>query len=223
MANEHDGELVPVLADAERHQLAKLGVAALPALVQRAGPEGWRAFLNFFGASIENDNTRAAYLKAVCEFLEECDDSGLEELADIEPFIVGAYVQHLQKVRELSKPTVKLKLVALRRFFDHLVVNQVLPKSPADAVRGPKVQVGRGKTPPRRILCDRRPRGHDGDCGMITGSPDGPCREPPPSKGIGLRRMVIRTSRSVDGPGNASYWGSAESFACGAAPDCCLK
>jgi len=65
MADEHDGELVPVLADAERHQLAKLGVAALPVLVQRAGPEGWRAVLNFFGASIENDNTRAAYLKAV--------------------------------------------------------------------------------------------------------------------------------------------------------------
>jgi len=146
MANEHDCELVPVLADAERQQLAKLGVAALPALVQRAGPEGWRAFLNFFGDSIENDNTRAAYLKAVREFLEECDESGLEELADIEPFIVGAYVQHLQKVKELSKPTVKLKLAALRRFFDHLVVNQVLPKSPADAVRGPKVQVGRGKT-----------------------------------------------------------------------------
>ncbi len=147
MANEHDGELVPVLADAERHQLAKLGVAALPALVRRAGPEGWRAFLNFFGASIENDNTRAAYLKAVCEFLDECAGSGIERLEDIEPFIVGAYVQHLQKVRGLSKPTVKLKLAALRRFFDHLVVNQVLSRSPADAVRGPKVQISKGKTP----------------------------------------------------------------------------
>ena len=125
----------------------QLGVKALPALVDRAGPDGWRAFLNFFGASIENDNTRKAYLRAVVEFLDECEQSGIEQLEDIEPFIVGAYVQHLQKVRGLSKPTVKLKLAALRKFFDHLVVHQVIPSSPAHSVRGPKVQIAKGKSP----------------------------------------------------------------------------
>lgn len=137
---------VSALAARDRRQLTELGVEALPALVQRAGPNGWRAFLNFFAASIENDNTRKAYLKAVCEFLEECDGSGIEQLEDIEPFIVGAYVQHLQKKRKFAKPTVKLKLAALRKFFDHLVVNQIIPSSPAHSVRGPKVQVAKGKT-----------------------------------------------------------------------------
>lgn len=138
---------VPVLARAEQREMVKLGVTALPALVQRAGPDCWRAFLNFFAASIENDNTRAAYLRAVVEFLDECDGSGIERLKDIEPFIVGAYVQHLQKVRGLSKPTVKLKLAALRKFFDYLVVAQVIPSSPAHAVRGPKVKIAKGKSP----------------------------------------------------------------------------
>ena len=136
---------LPALAPQEEKQLAEIGVETLPALVQRAGPRGWRAFLNFFGASIENENTRVAYLRAVCEFLDECEQSGLAQLADIEPFIVGAYVKHLQKARGLSKPSVKLKLAALRKFFDHLVVDQVIPTSPAHAVRGPKVQSGKGK------------------------------------------------------------------------------
>ena len=52
-------ESLPTLAPGDRRQLKQLQLEALPELVQRAGPQGWRAFLNFFGATIENDNTRA--------------------------------------------------------------------------------------------------------------------------------------------------------------------
>ena len=143
---------LPALSSGERRQLRQLGIADFPALIQRLGPQGWRAFLDFFSASIPNQNTKRAYLRAVWEFLERCEDSGIEELVHIEPFMVGAYVEHLGKPKDagglgLSKASVKLKLAAIRSFFDHLVVHQVLPKSPALSVRGPKLKVRKGKTP----------------------------------------------------------------------------
>ena len=141
-----NSENLPALALGDRRQLKQLDLERLPELVQRAGPEGWRAFLNFFGATIENDNTRAAYLRAVCPFLEACEASGITELGGIEAFMVGAYVQHLRK-SGLAKPSVKQKLAAIRKFLDHLVVAQVIPVNPALSVRGPKLKIRKGKSP----------------------------------------------------------------------------
>jgi site-specific recombinase XerC len=58
-----------------------------------------------------------------------------------------------------SRPTVKLRLAALRMLFDWMVVGQVLPVNPAHAVRGPKHTQKKGKTPvlnvdEARILID---------------------------------------------------------------------
>ncbi len=50
-------------------------------------------------------------------------------------------------MRDASRPTVKQELAAIRRLFDWLTVRQVVPGSPAAAVRGPKHSVRRGKTP----------------------------------------------------------------------------
>ena len=46
-----------------------------------------------------------------------------------------------------SKPTVKLKLAAVRMLYDFLVVRQITPSNPAHSVRGPKYVVKKGKTP----------------------------------------------------------------------------
>ena len=73
-------------------------------LVQRTGPRGWRAFLDFFMATIHNQHTCSAYLRAVCEFLERCEESGIEEVESIEPFMVGAYVEHLGKEERGWRP-----------------------------------------------------------------------------------------------------------------------
>jgi integrase len=59
--------------------------------------------------------------------------------------IVAAYIEELG--REVSKPTVKQHLAAIRMLFDYLVVGQVMPVNPAYAVRGPKHVVKKGKTP----------------------------------------------------------------------------
>ena len=49
--------------------------------------------------------------------------------------------------QELSKPTVKQHLAALRMLFDWLVVGHIMAVNPAHAVRGPKHSVRKDKTP----------------------------------------------------------------------------
>jgi hypothetical protein len=50
----------------------------------------------FFAAHIRNPNTRAAYLQAVCQFLEWAEAKGLA-LKDLNPFRIAAYVENLPK------------------------------------------------------------------------------------------------------------------------------
>jgi site-specific recombinase XerD len=128
----------------------------VPAMIAEAGDRAARRSLDFFAASIENDNTRMAYYRAVCSFFAWVEQHGIGEIADIEPFHVAAYLKALRvseagdravKERTASRPTVKQHLAAIRMLFDWLVVGQVLAINPAHAVRGPKHVVKRGKTP----------------------------------------------------------------------------
>ena len=125
-------------------------------MIAEAGDRAARRFLDFFAASIENDNTRMAYYRAVCSFFAWLEQHGIGELADIEPFHVAAYLKALRvseagdravRERTAARPTVKQHLAAIRMLFDWLVVGQVLAINPAHAVRGPKHVVKRGKTP----------------------------------------------------------------------------
>jgi hypothetical protein len=61
---------------------------AVPSMVANAGDRAARRFLEFFAASIENDNTRMAYYLAVCSFFAWLEEHGIGELPDIEPFHV---------------------------------------------------------------------------------------------------------------------------------------
>jgi site-specific recombinase XerD len=102
-------------------------------------------FFEFFTANIRNKNTRRAYYTAACRFSEWCQGRGLDELGQVKPVHVAGYIETL--LQELSKPTVKQHLAALRMLFDWLVVGHVLDVNPAHAVRGPKHVVKKGRTP----------------------------------------------------------------------------
>jgi site-specific recombinase XerD len=117
----------------------------LSALVTAAGDHAQLRFLEFFAASIRNTHTRRAYAGAVAEFLAWCEGRGVSSLLAIQPLHVAAYVEELSLSR--AAPTAKLRLAAVRRLFDWLVVGQVLPTNPAASVRGPAHSVKRGKTP----------------------------------------------------------------------------
>jgi integrase/recombinase XerC len=118
---------------------------ALPVLVAGADPKAQLRFLEFFAATIRNPHTRRAYARACGDFLGWCDVRGVGDLAQIQPLHVAAWIEALG--RDVSAPTVKQRLAAVRHLFDWLVTGQIVPHNPAASVRGPAHSVRRGKTP----------------------------------------------------------------------------
>ena len=118
------------------------GEIVLPQVIVDAGPQATARFLEFFAGRIANARTRAAYGRAVGQFLGWCEARGLG-LRDVSPLHVAAYI----RTHPGSAPTVKQHLAAIRMLGDWLVVSQILPVNPAAAVRGPKHVVTKGATP----------------------------------------------------------------------------
>jgi integrase/recombinase XerD len=140
--NTHDsGKGSPV---AELIPLESGPELAVPALFAASDHAGMR-FIEFFTANIRNPNTRRAYYNATCRFASWCQARGLGDLRRVLPVHVAAYVEEMQ--RSQSRPSVKQHLAAIRMLMDWLVVGQVTPANPAAAVRGPRHQVKKGKTP----------------------------------------------------------------------------
>ena len=71
-------------------------------------PKAQKRVLEFFTAQINNDHTRKAYLNATRRFAAWCDQRGIGQLADVQPFHVAAFVKELQE--EFTAPTVKQHL-----------------------------------------------------------------------------------------------------------------
>ncbi len=124
--------------------IARATLARVPALFAPS-PKAAKRFLEFFAANIRNPNTRKAYFRNVETFAVWCHAQGFDELVDVEPIHVAAYIERLG--HRLSKPSVKQHLAAIRMLFDWLVVGQVVATNPAAPVRGPKHVVRKGKTP----------------------------------------------------------------------------
>ena len=117
----------------------------LPTIIIAAGEQGLKRFVEFFAANIRNLNTRMAYYRNTCQFLDWCSERGVDELGQIQPIHVVAYIEGLQA--NLSAPSVKQHLAAIRMLFDWLVTGQVVPTNPATSVKGPRFSAKKGKTP----------------------------------------------------------------------------
>jgi hypothetical protein len=76
----------------------------VPALIADVGPEGTKRFFEFFTVPIRNAHTRAAYYRAIQQFLAWVERAGYQQLEDIEPITVAAYIETLQ--RQAAPPTV---------------------------------------------------------------------------------------------------------------------
>jgi site-specific recombinase XerD len=127
------------------NQLTSLAASVrLPQLVSAAGDHASIRFLEFFAAQIRNPHTRRAYGRSVGDFLAWCETAGVRSIGDVHPLHVATWIEGL--AGEVSVPTVKLRLAALRHLFDWLVLGQVVPVNPAAAVRGPRHVVKSGKT-----------------------------------------------------------------------------
>jgi site-specific recombinase XerD len=170
----------------------------VPAMIADAGDRAARRFLDFFAASINNDNTRMAYYRAVCSFFAWLEQHGIGGLVDIEPFHVAAYIKALKvsdagnpavKERAAARPTVKQHLAAIRMLFDWLIVGQVLAINPAHAVRGPKHVVKTGKT---RVLTEEQARRLLASIKVVkkVTLPDGSAAEVPSLVGLRDRALI---------------------------------
>jgi integrase/recombinase XerD len=114
----------------------------MPRAVRDAGPAAAFAWDEYFSATLRNPHTRAAYSRAVRNFLMWLEPRSVP-LTQLTPGIVGSYFDGL----ETSVPTQKLALAAIRRFFDVMVQRHVMFLNPAASVRGERYEVVEGKTP----------------------------------------------------------------------------
>ena len=140
----------------------------LPALIRNAGPNAEQRFLEFFTAHIRNPGTRRVYGHAVGRFFHWCECHAVS-LQQVSPFVVAGYIEQL--TGQLSAPTVKLQLAAIRMLFDWLVTGHVVPVNPAASVRGPRHVVKKGKTPVL-TAAEARQLLDSIDCSQIVGLRD---------------------------------------------------
>lgn len=124
---------------------AKNGQMVVPAILADAGEDAVERFVEFFTANIRNAHTRRAYSRNAIEFLRWCEARGTQDLKDVRPVLVAAYIEELGKTR--AKPSVKQNLASIRMLLDWMVTGQIIPTNPASSVRGPKHSVKKGKTP----------------------------------------------------------------------------
>ena len=94
---------------------------------------------------IRNANTRAAYYRAIQQFLAWVERAGYQDLEDIEPITVAAYIGTLQ--RHAAPPTVKQHMAAIRMLFSWLTEKGALAMNPAREVKTERFSRTEGKTP----------------------------------------------------------------------------
>ena len=97
---------------------------AAPILIERAGPSTRKKFFEFFTAPIRNANTRVAYYRAIQNLLA-WTGPGYQDLEDIEPITVAAYIETLQP--QAAPPTVKQHMAAIRMLFSWLTEKECSP------------------------------------------------------------------------------------------------
>jgi len=116
----------------------------MPVLVANSGDRARTRFLEFFAAQIRNPHTRRAYARAAAEFFAWLESVGVASLPQVQPMHVAAWIE--LEGREVSAPSVKQRLAAIRHLFDWLVTGHIVEVNPAASVRGPRHVVRTGKT-----------------------------------------------------------------------------
>lgn len=107
------------------------------------GPDRARAVATAFLLSLRTENTRRSYARDLRAFFTWCAQHGLDPLA-VARVHLDAYRRHLEQPRPTTgRPaapsSVARALSALTGFFNYALAEDVLDRSPAAAVRRPKV------------------------------------------------------------------------------------
>jgi len=123
-------------------QTATATAGRIPSLITDAGREATESFVEFFASTIPNKNTRVAYLHAVTQFSEWCQERQIP-LKGVSPILLAAY----REQHSGSLPTVKQHFSALRMLFAWFVERGITERNPVREVKTAKFSRGEGKTP----------------------------------------------------------------------------
>jgi integrase/recombinase XerD len=135
------GVKLPVIAE-RRSAVPGPRDRGLPLLIRKYGTAAETAWHDFFSGQIPNNNTRAAYTRALVRFLDWCDQHG-RDLQRVMPGDVGDYFRQ----HPGSTSTKKVHLAALRKFFNLLVERHICLINPAAVAQLERLTVVEGKTP----------------------------------------------------------------------------
>jgi hypothetical protein len=118
-----------------------------PTIITRAGPSTRKKFFEFFfRPDPQRQHQHASrLLPAIQQFLAWAERAGYQDLEDIEPITVAAYIEILQ--RRAAPPTVKQHMAAIRMLFSWLTEKGVLAMNPAREVKTERFSRAEGKTP----------------------------------------------------------------------------
>lgn len=100
-----------------------------------------------FRAKIRNPHTRRAYTAAAADFFRfAATQPAGDRIETITPLHISAWLDQLE-ADGCSVLTIKARLAAVRRVFQALAADRIIPSDPATVVRGPTYSAKRGKTP----------------------------------------------------------------------------
>ena len=140
----------------------------MPALIADLGDEAAWRYVEFFTANIRNPHTRRAYARACGRFFAWCEDRGLRWRRSgrmTSPPISSSCST------QVSAPSVKQQLAAVRMLFDWLVIGQVVPTQSgrggarAEARREDRQDAGARSRPSGASCSNRSPTRRCAICG----------------------------------------------------------
>jgi site-specific recombinase XerD len=119
---------------------------AMPAILAAASPKARTRVLEFFGASIRNENTRKAYMAACAAFFDFLADNDVTALEDVGPLHGAAYLEAMKGAKR-SVAAQKQHMAAVRMLFDYLVTGGILEHNPILSLRAPRQSVDERQAP----------------------------------------------------------------------------
>lgn len=142
MGQKHKVESLPVPRTGDVVGYSVEHDERLPWLISAAGRRATESFFEFFASTIPNRNTRVAYLRAVVQFSDWCQERKIF-LEAVSPIVLAAY----REQHPGSAPTVKQHFSALRMLFGWFVEKGIVDRNPVREVKTQKFSRVEGKTP----------------------------------------------------------------------------
>jgi len=116
-----------------------------PSILIHSGQSVIRHYNDYLHLSIRSDETRQTYRSALSLFFRFCDENGIEEILDIEPRHVRAYLDH--RTKNLGHvASARTHYSAIKGFGQYCVDKRYLATNPAASVSYAFVNPRKGKT-----------------------------------------------------------------------------